>query len=46
MEDMLAKVELALAVKRGEGSQSVGCMDQLIETYRQVNGCDGDLCPN
>jgi glycosyltransferase involved in cell wall biosynthesis len=46
MEDMLAKVELALAVKRGDGSQSPGCMDHLMETYRQVDGCDGDLCPN
>jgi glycosyltransferase involved in cell wall biosynthesis len=46
VEDMFAKVELALAVKRGEQSHSAGCMDRLIKIYRQVDGCDGNVCLN
>jgi glycosyltransferase involved in cell wall biosynthesis len=46
VEDMLAKVELALAVKREGESHSAGCMDRLMEIYRQIDGCDNKLCPN
>jgi glycosyltransferase involved in cell wall biosynthesis len=45
-EDLLAKIDLALAVKRGGQVHAEGCMDRLIAIYRQVDGCDGDLCPD
>jgi glycogen synthase len=38
VEEMVAKVELALAVKGGKQPQAAGCMDRLLEIYRQVDG--------
>jgi glycosyltransferase involved in cell wall biosynthesis len=38
VEDMLAKVELAFTVERGSQSQGAGCIDRLLEIYRQVDG--------
>jgi glycosyltransferase involved in cell wall biosynthesis len=46
MEEMLAAVELALAAKRGAQPQAAGCMDRLMEIYRQVDGSASSLCLN
>jgi hypothetical protein len=46
VEDMLAKIELALAMKRSDRSQTAGCMDRLMEIYREVDGSEGSLCLN
>ena len=46
VEEMLATVELALAVKRGNQPPAAGCMDRLMEIYRQVDGSEGSLCLN
>ena len=43
---MVAKVELALAVKRGKQPPAAGCMDRLMAIYRQVDGGEGRLCLN
>jgi glycosyltransferase involved in cell wall biosynthesis len=45
LEDMLAKVELAMAAKRGVQSRAAGCMDRLMEIYRQVDPAEGSACP-
>jgi glycosyltransferase involved in cell wall biosynthesis len=51
VDEMLAKIELAMAVKRG-GQSSAGdlaagtCMDRLMEIYRQVDSSEGSLCLN
>ena len=44
LEGMLAAVERAMAVKRGTQPQAAGCMDRLMEIYRQVDGSEGSLC--
>src|SRR5450759_1041130 len=44
--EMAAKVELALAVKRGKQPPAAGCMDRLMAIYRQVDGGEGRLCLN
>jgi glycosyltransferase involved in cell wall biosynthesis len=36
--EMLSKVELALAIERGAEAPAAGCMDRLMEIYRQVTG--------
>lgn len=46
VEQMLATIELALAVKRGNQPPERGCMDRLMEIYRQVDGSEGSLCLN
>ena len=46
LEDMLAKIRLAMAAGSRGNSQSAGCMDRLIEIYRQVDGSEGNLCLN
>jgi glycosyltransferase involved in cell wall biosynthesis len=46
VEEMLAKVELAMAVKKDCQPQAAGCMDRLMEIYRQVDGSEGSLCLN
>jgi len=51
VEEMCAKVELALTVKSGShssaGALSAGTgMDRLMEIYRQVDGSEGGLCLN
>jgi glycosyltransferase involved in cell wall biosynthesis len=46
VEDMLAKLDLALAVKRGEQLHTAGCMERLMEIYRQVDAAEGSACPN
>jgi len=46
VEEMVAKVDLALAEKRGSLPQAAGCMDRLMEIYRQVDGSEGSLCLN
>ena len=46
VEDMLAKIALALAEKRGGQTESAGSMDRLLEIYRQVDGSEGSLCLN
>jgi glycogen(starch) synthase len=46
VEEMLAKIELALAARRGDQSQTAGCMDRLLEIYRQADGSEGSLCLN
>jgi glycosyltransferase involved in cell wall biosynthesis len=51
VDEMLAKIELAMAVKRG-GQSSAGdlaagtCMDRLMEIYREVDRSEGSLCLN
>jgi glycogen(starch) synthase len=45
VEEMLAAVELALAVKRSNPPRAAGSMDRLMEIYRQVDGSQGRLCP-
>ncbi len=45
VEEMLAAVDLALAVKRSNPSRAAGSMDRLMEIYRQVDGSQGRLCP-
>jgi glycosyltransferase involved in cell wall biosynthesis len=46
VDDMVAKIELALVARRGDRAQTVGCMDRLMEIYRQVDGSEGSLCLN
>jgi glycosyltransferase involved in cell wall biosynthesis len=46
VEEMLAKVELAMSVKKGSQPQAAGCMDRLMEIYRKVDGSEGSLCLN
>jgi glycosyltransferase involved in cell wall biosynthesis len=46
VEEMLAAVELAMAVKGGNQPPVAGCMDRLMEIYRQVDGSEGSLCLN
>jgi glycosyltransferase involved in cell wall biosynthesis len=51
VEEMLAKIELAMAKVRGHQSSAAGldagtCMDRLMEIYRQVDGSEGSLCLN
>jgi glycosyltransferase involved in cell wall biosynthesis len=36
VEEMVSKVELAMAVKRGDEAPLAGCMDRLMEIYQQV----------
>jgi glycosyltransferase involved in cell wall biosynthesis len=44
VEEMLAKIELALSARRGNHPQTAGCLDRLMEIYRQVDGSEGSLC--
>ena len=46
VEEMRAKIELALDARRGHRSQTAGCMDRLMEIYRQMDGSEGSLCLN
>jgi glycosyltransferase involved in cell wall biosynthesis len=46
VEEMLAKIELAMAAKRGKQPRAAGCMDRLMAIYRQVGGSEGSLCPS
>jgi glycosyltransferase involved in cell wall biosynthesis len=46
VEEMIAKIELALESRRGDRQQTVGCMDRLMEIYRQVDGSESSLCLN
>jgi glycosyltransferase involved in cell wall biosynthesis len=46
LEAMLAAIELALAVKNGSHPEAAGCMDRLMEIYRQVDGSEGSMCLN
>jgi glycosyltransferase involved in cell wall biosynthesis len=46
VDEMLAKIELALATKRSNRSQTAGCMDRLMEIYQAVDGAEGSLCLN
>ena len=46
MEELVAKIELALAVKGSKQPQAAGSMDRLLEIYRQVDGSEGELCLN
>jgi len=46
VEDMLAKVEQAMALKRDTQPKPAGSMDRLMEIYRQVDGSEGSLCLN
>lgn len=46
VEEMLAKVELAMAAKRGKQPRAAGCMDRLMAIYRQVGGSENSLCPS
>ena len=46
VEEMVCKVELALASKKGSQPQAAGCMERLLEIYRQVDGTEGSLCLN
>jgi glycosyltransferase involved in cell wall biosynthesis len=51
VEEMLAKIDLALVSKRGIQSSAGGlaagtCMDRLLEIYRHVDGSEGSLCLN
>ncbi len=43
---MVAAIERALALKRGSQSRAAGCMDRLMEIYRQVDGSEGSMCLN
>jgi glycosyltransferase involved in cell wall biosynthesis len=44
VDAMLAAVDLALAVDRGNHSPSPGCMDRLMVIYRQVAGSEARPC--
>ena len=46
VEEMVAKVELALTAKRGNQPAATGSMNRLMEIYRQVDGSEGTLCLN
>jgi glycosyltransferase involved in cell wall biosynthesis len=46
LEGMLAAIELALAVRSGSHPEAAGCMDRLMEIYRQVDGSEGSMCLN
>ena len=46
VEDMLAKLEQAMALKRDNQPKPAGSMDRLMEIYRQVDGSEGSLCLN
>ena len=51
VEEMLTKIELAMAVKKVDQSSAGGlaagtCMGRLMEIYRQVDGSEGSLCLN
>ena len=46
VDEMVATVELALAVERANPPQVAGCAAILIEIYRRVDGSEGSLCVN
>jgi len=46
VEQMLAKIDLAMAKKRAGQSQTGGSMDRLLEIYRQADDSEGSLCLN
>ena len=48
VEEMLTKVELAMAIQRDGELPVADCMDRLMEIYQQVTGysSDGGLCLN
>jgi len=46
VEEMLAKIELALTAGRGGQRQVAGSMDRLMEIYRKVDDSEGSLCLN
>jgi glycosyltransferase involved in cell wall biosynthesis len=41
VDEMLAAIELAMTVKIGNQAAAAGCMDRLMEIYRQVDGSEG-----
>jgi len=46
VDEMLAAIASALAVKRGSQTRAAGCTDRLMEIYRQVGGSEGSMCLN
>ncbi|MCX6623975.1 MAG: glycosyltransferase family 4 protein [Acidobacteria bacterium] len=46
VEELLASVELAITVSRGNQLHAAGCMNRLMEIYRQVDGPEGSTCLN
>ena len=46
VDELIAKVRMALARKRDNQPQPGGCMDRLMEIYRRVDGREGRLCLN
>ena len=44
VEDLLAKLEVAIAAKRDKPARAEGCMDRLMEIYRQVDATEGSVC--
>jgi glycosyltransferase involved in cell wall biosynthesis len=46
VDQMLAGIELALTTKIGNQALAAGCMDRLMEIYRQLDGSEGSLCLN
>ena len=47
VKEMIAAIERAIAGKAvGQPPRSAGCMDRLMELYRQVDGSEGTMCFN
>lgn len=46
VDDMVARIGEALALKKERQPRGTGCMDRLMEIYRQVDGSEGSLCLN
>lgn len=46
VEEMAAKIELALATKASCRMQAAGSMDRLMEIYERLDGSEGSLCLN
>jgi glycogen(starch) synthase len=36
VEDLISKIELALAVEKSDDAPAAGCMDRLMDIYRKV----------
>jgi glycosyltransferase involved in cell wall biosynthesis len=46
VDELLASIDLALTVERGGRLPSLGCMDRLLEIYRNADGSKGSACLN
>lgn len=46
VEQMLSKIDLAMAKKKAGQTQTAGSLDRLLQIYRQAGDSEGSLCLN